>query len=129
MPEKTEYRGLRALEYAAQTGAQLMRQRPLGKPSVPISNAIAHALWTLGAEEQIFCVGIDHVALASALRRELWQQRAQRALQTLQEVAQLSRSLLGALQRSLGVMRPVLGFVRRASWPRFSLRPGQRVLP
>lgn len=65
MVVRTEYQGLRALEYAAQTGAQLMRRSPRGT-SQPLATNIAYVLWTLGIEDQIFCVAVDHAFVAAA---------------------------------------------------------------
>lgn len=59
-----EFQGLRALEYAAQTGAQLFWRRRVTDPDELISPSVALKLWTLGAEAQIFCAPIDHTALA-----------------------------------------------------------------
>lgn len=56
--------GRHALEYAAQTGAQLMRRHPRGHVE-PISSAFACALWRAGAEAQIFCAAVDHAALVA----------------------------------------------------------------
>jgi hypothetical protein len=66
MPATIEYRGLPALEYAAQTGAQLLRRRREGEPALPIDAAVAHALWQLGAAHQVVCIVVDHRALAAA---------------------------------------------------------------
>jgi hypothetical protein len=66
MPAMIEYRGLPALAYAAQTGAQLMRRRREGELAQPIDGAVAHALWKYGAAQQIVCIAIDHRALAKA---------------------------------------------------------------
>ena len=59
-----EFQGLRALEYAAQTGAQLWWRRRQVEPDEPISARVALALWSLGAEAQIICSPVDHLALA-----------------------------------------------------------------
>jgi hypothetical protein len=59
-----EFQGLRALEYAAQTGAQLRWRRRNAEAEEPISASVALALWSLGAEAQIVCAPIDHRALA-----------------------------------------------------------------
>lgn len=61
-----EFQGLRALEYAAQTGAQLWWRRRQTERDEPISTRVALALWSLGAEAQIICSPIDHRALAQA---------------------------------------------------------------
>ena len=61
-----EYQGLRALEYAAQTGAQLRWRRRTAGPDEPISPRVALALWSLGAEAQVVCSPVDHLALAQA---------------------------------------------------------------
>ena len=63
MSEPNEFQGLRALEYAAQTGAQLVWRRGK-KADALISTRAALALWSFGAEAQIFCVPVDHLALA-----------------------------------------------------------------
>jgi hypothetical protein len=62
----TEFQGLRALEYAAQTGAQLRWRRRQVDPDEPISPRVALALWSLGAEAQIICSPVDHLALAQS---------------------------------------------------------------
>jgi hypothetical protein len=64
MPELAEFQGLRALEYAAQTGAQLLWRRANNAPDTPISAHVALKLWTLGAEAQIFCSSVDRRTLA-----------------------------------------------------------------
>jgi hypothetical protein len=66
MPATIEYRGVTALEYAAQTGAQLLRRRREGEPAEPIDGDVAHALWKYGGAQQIVCIAIDHRALAKA---------------------------------------------------------------
>jgi hypothetical protein len=66
MSAPIEYRGLPALEYAAQTGAQLFRQRRTDETPQPIDAAVAYALWKLGASHQVVCIGVDHRALAKA---------------------------------------------------------------
>jgi hypothetical protein len=66
MSAPIEYRGLPALEYAAQTGAQLCRQRRPDEIPQPIDAAVAYALWKLGASHQVVCIGVDHRALAKA---------------------------------------------------------------
>lgn len=65
MPATTEYHGLRALEYAAQTGAQLMRRTPFGTDE-PIAMHVAYVLWTLGVEDEVFCQAVDHAFVAAA---------------------------------------------------------------
>jgi hypothetical protein len=65
MSNPTEFQGLRALEYAAQTGAQLLWRRRRNAPDEPISTLVALRLWTLGAETQIYCASVDHQALAT----------------------------------------------------------------
>jgi hypothetical protein len=72
MTATIEYRGLPALEYAAQTGAQLMRRRREGELAQPIDGAVAHALWKYGAAQQIVCIAIDHRALAKAQPHPGW---------------------------------------------------------
>lgn len=59
-----EFQGLRALEYAAQTGAQLLWRRRTTDPDELISPSVALKLWTLGAEAQIFCASVDVRVLA-----------------------------------------------------------------
>jgi hypothetical protein len=66
MLELSEFQGLRALEYSAQTGAQLLWRRANNAPDTPISAHVALKLWTLGAEAQIFCSPLDRRALARA---------------------------------------------------------------
>lgn len=65
MQARIEYQGGRALEYAAQTGAQLFLRR---RPDVlqPISPELAYYLWTRGARAQIVCLPVNHLALATA---------------------------------------------------------------
>jgi hypothetical protein len=69
MAEPIEFQGLRALEYAAQTGAQLVWRRGTTDPDAPISTRAALTLWSFGAEAQIFCAMIDHQALAATAGR------------------------------------------------------------
>jgi hypothetical protein len=103
MPATIEYRGLTALEYAAQTGAQLLRRRREGDVAEPIDPAIAYALWKLGAAHQVLCIAVDHRALARAQPYPGWAYALKRPLKKVVRVARFAVRLLGNLGDQLAL--------------------------
>jgi hypothetical protein len=97
MPVTIEHRGVRALEYAAQTGAQLMRRRRDGELAQPIDADIAHSLWRLGAAHQIVCIAVDHHALAKAQPYPGWAYTLRRSVRRLVRAFRLGTRTLGNL--------------------------------
>ncbi len=104
MSAQTEYRGLAALEYAAQTGAQLLWQRrPDATPKV-IDALIAHALWKHGAAEQILCITVDHRALAKTQPVPSWLYMIRRAVRRSARASVQGVRRLGALADQLALL-------------------------
>lgn len=107
MSATIEYRGLAALEYAAQTGAQLLWQRRRDATPQAIDALIAHALWKHGAAEQILCIAVDHRALAKMQPVPSWLNTIRRAMR---------RSARASVQgvRRLGALADQIAFLVRA---------------
>jgi hypothetical protein len=107
MSATIEYRGLAALEYAAQTGAQLLRQRSPDATPQAIDAMIAHALWKHGAADQIVCIAVDHRALAKTQPVPSWAYTIRRAVR---------RSARASVQgaRRLGALADQIAFLVRA---------------
>jgi hypothetical protein len=49
-----ELRGLAALQHAMRTGCPLMRRHTFGLRTEPISHRCGYALWSCGAENQLY---------------------------------------------------------------------------
>jgi hypothetical protein len=103
MPATIEYRGVPALEYAAQTGAQLLRQRRAGDPLEPIDAAVAHALWKFGAAQQIVCIAVDHRALAATQPYPGWAASLKRLPRKFARVSRKSARRLGILAEQVAL--------------------------
>lgn len=101
MPATIEYKGLPALEYAAQTGAQLMRRRRAGDTAEPIDALVAQALWKFGAADQVVCIVVDHRALAATVPDPGWAYTMRRSARVLWRAARIGLRRLGALKEQL----------------------------
>lgn len=101
MPATIEYKGLPALEYAAQTGAQLLRRRHEGEVAQPIDPLVAHALWKYGAAHQVVCIVVDHRALAAAEPYPGWAYTMRRSVRVFWRATRIGLRRLGNLKDQL----------------------------